>query len=499
MYIFFGWIYGGPRMPFSQSRRQLLRLGAAVTVAAGATGTAGATGGASAEAAPPDDPWRIAATLRSGVQPPRFPARWFDVTRFGATGDGISDCTQAIRRAIGACTRAGGGHVVFPAGRFATGPIHLRDSVDLHVTKDATIAFSPDPAAYLPAVLTRYEGVELYNYSPLIYAYGRHDIAVTGEGVLDGQADTTHWWPWCGSADYGWRPGQPNQTAARAALFAMAERGVPTDQRIFGDGQCLRPSFIQANRCRNVLIEGVTIHASPMWVVHPVLSQRVLVRGVTVATHGPNNDGCNPDSCQDVVIHDCGFDTGDDCVAVKSGRNADGRRVNVPSERILIEDCEFRAGHGGVTIGSEMSGGVRDVFAQRLRMTSPSLNIALRFKTNSVRGGFVHGFHARDVTVGSVTQAAIEVNFFYEEGPGFGFNPDVANLDIAGLTVSHAGRAFNLRGYPDAPIRDVRLTDVTVDTTDQPDTFENVEGLVLRNVREQGVRLPDTGAPPPHT
>jgi polygalacturonase len=226
-----------------------------------------------------------------------------------------------------------------------------------------------------------------------------------------------------------------------------------------------------------------------MWEVHPVLSENVLVRGVTVQTHGPNNDGCNPESSRMVVIRDCTFDTGDDCIAIKSGRNADGRRVAVPSEDILIEGCQMRAGHGGVTIGSEMSGGVRNVFARNCQLSSPDLNIALRFKTNSVRGGFIQGFHARDLEIGQVGGAVIDINFYYEEGPGHGFNPVVGDVDVRDVTVRTAGRGLNLRGYPDAHIEGMTLVDVDLGTTTKPAVVEHVDDLVLRNVLENGEPL----------
>jgi polygalacturonase len=468
------------------SRRSFLRTAAAGSLL-GAT-TLGQTL-ASATPGAQTDPWARADAIARKVRPPRFPHRYFPITRFGAKGDGVTDCTIAFARAVRACAHAGGGHVVVPAGRYLTGPIHLRSNVDLHVTADATIAFSQDPNHYLPAVFTRWEGTELYNYSPLIYAFEQHDIAVSGTGTLDGQADNAHWWPWKGNVEDGWQPGDPHQADARARLFAMAEQGVPVAQRVFGDGDYLRPSFVQPYRCRNVLVEGVTIVNSPMWEIHPVLSRNVLVRDVTVATHGPNNDGCNPESSRDVVIRGCTFDTGDDCIAVKSGRNADGRRVNVPSERILVEDCDFAAGHGGVTVGSEMSGGVREVYARDLRLSSPDLDTALRFKTNSVRGGFIHDVHARDITIGTVAQAVITIDFYYEEGPGHGFNPDVTGITAENLTVAEAGRALNLRGYPDNPVGAIHLTDVDFQRTASPSIVENVSGLVLTNVRENGVPM----------
>jgi polygalacturonase len=468
-----------------RTRRDFLKLTGAVGAGITAAQITGRTP-AFASHPSPGDPWLRAEYIRARVRRPYFPDRYFDITRYGAVNDGTADCTQAIGRAITACHRAGGGHVVVPSGSFLTGPVHLRSNVDFHVTQGARVLFSTRPSDYLPAVLTRFEGVELYNYSPLIYALDQHNIAVTGSGVLDGQANQEHWWPWKGNAAYGWKPGDPKQDAARARLFALADQAVPVEQRVFGEGDYLRSSFIEPYRCRNVLIEGVTILNSPMWEIHPTLSENVLVRNVTVNSHGPNNDGCDPESSRMVVIQGCTFDTGDDCIAIKSGRNADGRRVNVPSQDLLIEDCRMRDGHGGVTIGSEMSGGVRNVFVRNCQMSSPNLDIALRFKTNSVRGGFITGFHARDITVGQVGKAVIDINFYYEEGPGHGFNPAVSDINVRGMTVQSAGQGLNLRGYADDHIRGVTLTDIDFGTTTAPDVVDYVDSLVLTNVTENG-------------
>jgi polygalacturonase len=481
-------------MPVPSSRRDFLRGAALVTFSAAAgsafqpSSAVAATGGDAGPDAP-GNPWSRATYIAAQVRGPRFPDRWFDVTSYGAVGDGTTMNTEAFRAAIAACNAAGGGHVLVPSGAFLTGPIHLLSNVDLHVSDGARILFSQNPVDYLPAVLTRFEGLELYNYSPLIYAFEQKNIAVTGTGTLDGQAGNAHWWPWKGKTDYGWKKGDPHQGPARDRLIAMAEAGVPVQDRQFGEGDYLRSSFIQPYRCSNVLIEGVTIVNSPMWEVHPVLSDHVLVQGVTVRTHGPNNDGCDPESSRMVVIRDCLFDTGDDCIAIKSGRNADGRRVGVPSEDILVEGCQMREGHGGVTVGSEMSGGVRNVFVRDCKMSSPNLDIALRFKTNSLRGGFITGFHARDITVGQVGKAVIDINFFYEEGPGYGFNPVVADINVERLTVQTAQQSLNLQGYVDDHIRGVRLTDVDFGRTTKAPTVKYVDGLVLDNVVENGKPL----------
>lgn len=432
------------------------------------------------------DAWEEAAAILRRIRPPRFPKRQFDITRYGAVAGGNTDATEAIHRAIAACAQRGGGRVVVPAGDFLTGPIHLRSNVNLHVSSGARLRFSTDSRQYLPAVFTRWEGVECMNYSPLIYAHKQENIAVTGEGVLDGQADSEHWWPWTGRMRPGGSPGGPSQRAARGLLFGMGEKDVPVQERVFGEGHYLRPQFIQPYQCRNVLLEGVTIVNSPMWEIHPVLCTNVIVRGVKVVSHGPNNDGCDPECCRDVLIEDCLFDTGDDCIAIKSGRNRDGRRVGAPTENVIIRGCEMKDGHGGVTIGSEASGGVRNVFAENCRMDSAKLDRVLRLKTNSVRGGFIEHVRMRNVTVGQVADAVLHIDLSYEEGNAGKYPPVVRDIEMRNVTSRKSKYALYLRGYASAPIRDVRLEACTFDNVAQPDVIENVEGLRLTAVKVNG-------------
>jgi polygalacturonase len=436
-----------------------------------------------------DDPWAAVPGILARIVPPRFPARDFELTGFGARPDSGKLATVALRDAIAACHVAGGGRVVVPPGRYLTGPIHLRSNVELHLLAGATLAFSRDPRDYLPLVLTRFEGVELMNYSPLIYAFHQENVAVTGSGTLDGQADEAHWWPWKGARG---EAAERTQAPARAQLLEMAQRGVPVAQRAFGEGSFLRPSFIQPYRSRNVLIEGVTIVGSPMWEIHPVLCSNVTVRNVQVDSHGPNNDGCDPESCRDVLIEGCTFDTGDDCIALKSGRNDDGRRVGVPVENVIVRDCVMKDGHGGVVIGSEISGGARHVYAERCRMSSPNLDRALRLKTNSVRGGTIEHVYMRDVTVGEVAEAVLTVNFFYEEGDSGRFPPLVRDIELRNVTSRKSKHALLLRGYAHDPVRDVRVVDCTFDGVQQPDVLEGVAGLSLRNVKVNGQRRDET-------
>lgn len=268
----------------------------------------------------------------------------------------------------------------------------------------------------------------------------------------------------------------------------MVEKGVPPRDRVFGPGHYLRPQFVQPYRCQNVLIEGVTLVNSPMWQVHPVLCRNVTIQKLTIRTSklGPNTDGCDPESCTDVLIKDCFFSVGDDCIAIKAGRNADGRRVRVPAQNIVIQGCHMKDGHGGVTIGSEISAGVHNVFAEKCQMDSPDLDIAVRFKNNAMRGGVLENIHVRDIAVGQVAMAAVSIDFFYEEGPQGNFTPVVRNVSIQNLKTEKAKYALYLRGFTNAPIRQVRFLDCDFNGVALPNVIENVQDISVRNVRING-------------
>ncbi|HEX8922960.1 MAG TPA: glycoside hydrolase family 28 protein [Pyrinomonadaceae bacterium] len=432
------------------------------------------------------DAWAQVPAILKRIKPPVFPRRDFPLTRFGAVGDGKTDCTESFRKAIEACHKAGGGRIVVPAGSFLTGAIHLKSNVNLHLVKEATIKFSQDTKKYLPLVFTRWEGMELMNYSSFIYAFEQQNIAITGEGTLDGQGDQEHWWPWKGTAQHGWKKGDPDQKKARRALEEMVEKGTPVHERVFGEGHYLRPQFIQPYRSKNVLIEGVTIKNSPMWEIHPVLCENVTVRGVKIITHGPNNDGCDPESCIDVLIKDCYFDTGDDCIAIKSGRNADGRRLNAPSQNIIIQNCRMKNGHGGVTVGSEISGGVRNVFAEDCRLDSPNLDHALRVKNNRMRGGLLENLYFRNIEVGQVAHAVITIDFNYEEGAKGKHTPVVRNFVVENLRSGKSKYALDVQGFQDAPIYNLRLKDCTFESVAKGSVVANLKDPVLQNVRING-------------
>lgn len=433
-----------------------------------------------------DDPWKTAQEIARRIAPPQFPARDFEVTRYGARGDGERDNTEALAAAIRACHEAGGGRIVVPEGVWLAGPVHLLSGVNLHLEEGATLKFFADPERYLPAVPTFWEGMECRNHSALIYALGQKDVAVTGAGVLDGQADCEHWWPWKGRANCGWSKGHPHQGPARGRLMKMVEEGVPPERRVFGEGGFLRPNFVQFLRCRNVLVEGITIRNSPMWEIHPVLCENVTVRGVQVSSHGPNNDGCDPECSRDVLIENCLFDTGDDCIAIKSGRNADGRRLATPSENILIRNCVMKDGHGGVTIGSEISGGARRIFAERCRMDSPHLDRVLRLKTNAMRGGVIEDVYMRDIEVGQVADAVLHIDFHYEEGARGPWRPVARRIEMDNIRCRKTRYAVFIRGFENSPVNAVTLRDWEVGEAPGGNVIEHATGVRAERVRIAG-------------
>lgn len=383
-------------------------------------------------------PWAQLDSIRGLITVPEFPDQEFSIEEYGAEAGGEVLSTDAIAAAIKACNEAGGGRVVVPKGVYLTGAVHLLSNVNLHLEEGATLRFSRNPKDYLPLVRSRWEGMELMNYSPFIYAYQQENIAITGNGTLDGHADMEHWWPWCGAKHFGWKEGMGRQNPSRKLLHEMVHDRVPLEERIFGEGHFMRPQFVQPFECKNVLIQDVKLINAPMWNLHPVLCENVTVERVKIETLGPNNDGCDPEACKNVLIKDCYFDTGDDCIAIKSGRNEDGRIPGIPSENIIIEGCEMKEGHGGVVIGSEISGGARNVFAQNLVMDSPNLDRVLRIKTSSKRGGTVENIYMRDVVVGTYREAAVRFNMFYEEEGDH--IPTIRNVIVENLQVKNGGK-----------------------------------------------------------
>lgn len=400
--------------------------------------------------------------IETRIVAPVFPDKTYDITKYGASTKATAAKNQkAILKAIEACSKKGGGRVVIPAGTFMTGAITLKSGVNLVLEKDAVLKFAFQPELY-PLVYTRYEGLDLYNYSPCIYSNGAKNIAITGEGTIDGNGSRETFWQWTGVPFFGYDektttencrfPAAGQTMGYRDQLQKMCEDNTPLEKRVFGMGKGLRMQLVNLVNSENILIEGVTMLNSPFWVMHPLFSKNITVRGVKVYNEGPNGDGCDPESCEDVLIENCIFDTGDDCIAIKSGRNADGRRDGRPSKNIIVRGCTMADGHGGVVIGSEISAGCNNVFVENCKMDSPNLDRVLRIKTNSCRGGVTENVYMRNVEVGQCKEAVMRINLHYQpkEAAERGHNPTVRNVWMENVTCNKSKYGILLNGLEDA-------------------------------------------------
>jgi len=444
-------------------------------------------------------PWDEAERIRSRIKIPTFPIQDFRLTDYGGSGDGRFVNTGAFAAAISACSSSGGGRVIVPAGRWLTGPIHLKSNVNLHVSEGAVLLFSQDPDDYLPVVQTWFEGVELMNYSPFIYAFAAENVALTGSGTLDGQADFDVWWSWRGPRSWkgaksgtttGWQEGMPYQKASRNQLMDMVARGVPVEDRQFGAGHYIRSSMVEFNRCRNVLVEGLTLRNAAFWSVHPVLCSNVSVRRINIENPvGANADGVDPECCNDVLIEGCRFDTGDDCISLKSGRNQDGRRLNQPCRNIVIADCHFSSERSALSCGSESSGGIQNVFVENV--TAGRVFRFFRIKTNRRRGGINEEIHIRIARVDEALENFIEIQVNFSEplkdDPGEliaqNFIPVVRDLSFTDIVCGSVDRAFYLPGTAETPIENLLMNNVTIESSEKTSVLSHLQNAIARDVR----------------
>jgi len=388
------------------------------------------------------------------ITQPAFPDKVFLITDYGAVSGAETINTKAFDNAIQACHNAGGGKIVVPAGEWLTGAIHLTSNVNLHLDQGAKLIFTDDFQEYLPAVFSRYEGIECYLYSPPIYAIDCDNIAITGSGSIESKAQK--WWD-----TFRQNKDQMKQ------LWQQASRNVDVNQRIYGSlDRFLRPSFIEFVNCKRVLVQGVTIGSGPMWTVHPVYCENVIVRDVTFINEGPNNDGVDPDSSRNVLIEKCRFDTADDAIAIKSGRDHDGRRVGIPCENIIVRNCQFGLGKpcdGVVSIGSEMSGDVRNVLIEDCNFLKTGR--AVRIKSQRGRGGVVENIWIRNITAKDNGNDALLLNCFYQGGstPRIeGYSPQFKNIFAENITAEGCEESVVIRGLPEMPITNVVLKDINV-------------------------------------
>jgi len=431
----------------------------------------------------------------------------YNVTDYGAVADGRTKDTSAIARTIAACAAAGGGTVCFPAGRYLTGSIALGSNMTLWLEAGSELLYSGDPADS-PLVPSRWESTNAYTHAPLIYANGRENVAVVGRGTINGQG--SNWWWRNGRYDPARAAATKPAEAAWLGLYDRIEAGARPGAGEFGlAAEYLRPSLVQFYGCRNVLVEGVTLAESPMWMLHPIYCENVSVRGVSFLSTGPNGDGVDVDSCRDVRIADCFFNTGDDCIVLKSGRNADGRRTARPTEHVAITNCVMYHGHGAVVIGSETSGGIRDVVASNI--IARGTDRGIRIKSMLGRGGVIENMRFDNFVIEDATAAAIEITSLYHTDHDVvvaGPTPLFRNLAFSNLTIVNAGQVASIEGLPSQDLEQLRFSDVTASgatgivcrhAADVELRGVRVEAgtggaLVLahvRNLRIDGVRQPD--------
>ncbi|NQU55494.1 MAG: glycoside hydrolase family 28 protein [Bacteroidetes bacterium] len=408
------------------------------------------------------------------IQLPQIGQSAVNINDFGAVGDGVADCKPAIDAAIAKASSLGGGKVIFPAGTFfCKGPIHLENKINLHLEKGCTVLFSQDDKDYLPLQLVRWEGVEIYNYSPYIYAINKKDIAITGEGKFDGNAE---------GGIRNWRSKQkPAQNKARQ----MGHELVPVKERVFGEGHYLRFSFIQFLHCENILISDVTIENVPFWVMHPTYCKNITIKNVNVNCPSINNDGIDFDSCEDALVEDCVFNCGDDAIVIKSGRDDDAWRVNKPSRNIVIRNCLALEVLHGLAFGSEMSGGVENIYIDNFYMKKVK-QYAIQFKANRDRGGYIQNVFIDGVFIDTTTTAIYFTNDYHSYSGG-NSPSEFHHIEIKNVFCTQAnGSAIDIKGLAEKPIHNVRLENITVLKEEKPSTATNTENCKTRNVNVKG-------------
>ena len=442
------------------------------------------------------DKLQLKRTILKQIERPVIPDKEFSALQLGVVPDSGEIQTAILQKAIDTINEQGGGRLVLPAGRYRTGALQLKNGVELHLESEGTVLLfvSEDPELHYPVVFGHWEATPCYNFSALIYACDAHDIAVTGKGTLDGGADEQHWWDWHHQVENAWSDDKPDlQLKDRGALRRMNMDGVPVSERVFGPGHYLRPNFVQPIRCERVLLQGFTLKNSPMWQLNPVMCRSLTVDGLTLSSHGANNDGCDPESCNGVHICNCRFDTGDDCISLKSGRDRDGRIASVPCENVLIENNDFADGHGGIALGSEMSGGIRSVLAVNNRFSSPNLTYALRFKTNARRGGRVEDIILADSVMDHVHGAAVHGTMLYEDGRNGNDLPVFRNITVENITAHGGDYGIFLEAFDEVPITGLKLRNIRIDGVAQPMRSMNWKEPVVEQVVINGKKFPRPG------
>ena len=447
------------------------------------------------------------------VSAPVIPAYTVNLKKFGAVGDGVTLNTKAFEKAIAALEKKGGGHLIVPAGVWFTGPIVLKSNIDLHLEVGAVIQFSGDESLY-PVIQTSFEGLDTRRCQSPLSANGAENISITGKGVIDGNGQ--FWRPVKkGKMTEGqWkevleRPGGveakkgywvPNQAYADAEKSAnMNVPKASTDEEWNRIKRFLRPVMVSLVNCKNVLLYGVIFQNSPAWNIHPLMCENIILDDVLARNpfYAQNGDALDLESCKNALIVNSKFDAGDDGICIKSGKDKDGRRRGRPCENVVVDGCTVFAGHGGFVVGSEMSGGVRNILVENCQFLGT--DVGLRFKSTRGRGGIVENIFINNVSMTDIKTDAITFNMYYggksvAEMLADGDNPDnttkqpvteetpiFRHIDIKNIVCNGAGRAMEFNGLPEMPINGIRLQNINI-VAKSDAVFNNCQDIKQRNV-----------------
>ncbi len=405
---------------------------------------------------------------------PNFPEQVFNILDFGAVSDSISDCKPAIDKAIQACKNSGGGKIIVPAGvYFFEGPIHLESNINLHVEKGATLKFSSNPGSY-PLVKTSWEGTLLYNYSPFIYAYKKENIAITGEGTIDGESSET-FAKWHGIQ-------KKDQLESRN----MNHNNVPIEARKFGKKHYLRPQLIQLFECKNILIENVKIEDAPFWCLHLLMCENVTLRGLRYNAQNKNNDGIDLEYSKDILIENITFNNNDDNIAIKAGRDNEGRAMQRPSENIIIKNCHFKGLHA-IVIGSEMSAGVRNVFVDDCDYAG-YVKRGIYLKSNPDRGGEISNIFVNNVKFGNVLDCFMVTSNYHNEGSGF--PTTIRNINIKNVSCKKAiNYGIYIKGHHLKNVEDFIIENFNVESASKGVFVDFAESINFNKVFVNGNKI----------
>lgn len=446
------------------------------------------------------------------VSAPTIPDYEVTVTDFGAVGDGETLCTEAFAKAIDALTEKGGGHLIIPRGVWHTGPIVLKSNIDLHLEMGAVILFAADESLY-PLIETSFEGLDTRRCQSPLSAKGAENISVTGQGAIDGNGQ--YWRPvkkskvtdgqWKSLTSSGgvtkkniWMPSEGYAKGDSAANMNVPT-GVRTEEDWNSIRRFLRPVMVSLVNCKNVLLQGVIFQNSPAWNLHPLMCENIIIEDVLVRnpSYAQNGDALDLESCKNALIINSKFDAGDDGICIKSGKDADGRRRGMACENVVVDGCTVFAGHGGFVVGSEMSGGVKNIYVADCQFLGT--DVGLRFKSTRGRGGIVENIYIDGISMNDIKNDAITFNMYYggksvAEVLADGDNPDTAdiqpvdettpifrNIDIKNVVCNGCGRPMEFTGLPEMPIDGITLKDINIITKGEP-VFENAKNITQTNV-----------------